>query len=68
MPFPTFTLGGNATFDNTVTDPIDCITFSSPVDGLKEGVLLNMIRISSSDPRVYLGRDQALLVQEANGG
>ena len=68
MPLSSVTLGETATFDNTVTNPMACIQVNSTMDGLKEGVLLNMLRIFSSDSGVCLGRDQSLLIEEANGG
>ena len=68
IPFGSVTLGETATFDNTVTNPMACTPAISTIDGLKEGVLLTMLRIFSSDSGVCLGRDQSLLIEEANGG
>ena len=66
--FSFLTLGEDAAFNNTVTDPMECRTFTPLDDGLKEGIILSMLRISFDDSGVCLGRDQALVIQTASGG
>ena len=45
-----------------------CRDILNPRDNLKEGITLLMLRIDSLDSSVCLGRDQALVIEEGNGG
>ncbi len=60
--------GDSATYNYTMTNPLMCRDILNPPDNLKEGITLLMLSIESPDVGVCLGRDQALVIEEGNGG
>ncbi len=61
-------IGMDATYTNTITNPMMCEDIANPDDELKEGVILRLLRIDSLDSAVCLGRDQALVIETGTGG
>ncbi len=51
-----------------MTNPDMCRDILNPPDNLKEGITLLMLSIQSLDSGVCFGRDQALVIEEGNGG
>ncbi len=61
-------LGPEAAYDNTLINPIFCAELNNSLDGLKEGNILSLLRLETTDTGVCSGRDQALVIELANGG
>ncbi len=64
----TSVIGMDAVYDNTITNPSMCEPIANTGGELKEGVVLHLLRIEASDSAVFLGRDQALVIETGTGG
>lgn len=66
--FGVLVIGGEATPDNPVESGLTCFNLTVESDVFKEGVEHFTLSLQTDDECIWLGRDLALVLVQANGG